>query len=534
MNFKKYIATILIISQLFILTSCKKQDVSDIVIKYNIIENAKNLDPQSATDYASNLIIQNTFEGLLKVGKNGELTEGVAKDFSVSQDGLVYTFNLKKGIKWSDKDATPVTSNDFLFAFKRLINPVTNSPNVSNFFNIKNAKKIYENKFSIENLGVKTNGDYQIIFELEQSDPLFPQLLTTTPTMPCNEKFFIETKGKYGLDYKNIISNNVFYVKMWVQDEHQSNYISLRKNKNRTSTENIVAGINFFVEPNESKTVEDYNKGNVDALIFSGLEYDKVKIKDNYLENFANTTWGIGFNQNNNILKNKNIRLALTYATDLNILKDKLPKYFQLANGIVPPNISILNKYYRELTQNYDFNLYNIEKSKECLNKGLSELKLKVSDLNGLSIVIPDNMKHLDAFSLISQNWQKELNIFIEIKSIPFDEYKKIISNGNYDMAIVNIVGGYNNPKSVLDSFLTNSSKNIFNFKSTEYDNLLNYTNSEISKMADQYVKAEKMIIENGVFIPLYNQVKYFSYKKDFKGLQYFPENNIIDFTNKN
>ena len=105
---------------------------------------------------------------------------------------------------WSNGEK--VTANDFVFAMRRAINPKTESPNAQLLYCIKNAKKIHTSNTPVNALGVTALNDLTLKIELQESDPDFLYVLTTAICMPCNEKFFNECAGKYGLFADCIIS----------------------------------------------------------------------------------------------------------------------------------------------------------------------------------------------------------------------------------------------------------------------------------------------------------------------------------------
>ena len=120
------------------LTACKKKSAS---IAFNLESEPVTLDPQIASDYSSNLIIMNLFEGLTRIDENGNAVEGVAESWETNENKTRYVFHLRKDAVWSDKDSSRVTANDFVFAVKRAISKGTMSSRVSDLYCIKNAHK---------------------------------------------------------------------------------------------------------------------------------------------------------------------------------------------------------------------------------------------------------------------------------------------------------------------------------------------------------------------------------------------------------
>ena len=105
---------------------------------YDLEGAPKNLDPQSAADAASRLVIANLFEGLVTIGEDGSVCPGAAESWDVSVDGLTYTFQLREDGKWSD--GQPVTAADFVYGFQRLFDPATNAPGAADFTCIEEAE----------------------------------------------------------------------------------------------------------------------------------------------------------------------------------------------------------------------------------------------------------------------------------------------------------------------------------------------------------------------------------------------------------
>ena len=219
----RILSLLLVFAFLPLLQSCEA-DVDEFLI-YETVTQIDNIDPQLADNDTEFEIVYNTFEGLFKYDQNGELQNGVISDYTVSPDNLEYTFNISENAVWYD--GTPVTADDFVFAFTRAVDSETESPYAYTLYPIKNAQKILNGKKSKSSLGVKSISEKELLIKLEYADTDFIKLLTTPIAMPCNRKFFEKTKGYYGLNAKSILCNGAYYIDSW-NDE----YSSLEYNKN--------------------------------------------------------------------------------------------------------------------------------------------------------------------------------------------------------------------------------------------------------------------------------------------------------------
>ena len=149
-----------------------------------------SMDPSLVTDQYGFMFITATMEGLYRLGEDGKIEEGIAIDHSVSDDGLTWTFNLRKDAKWSNGD--PVTAHDFVYSWRRAVNPETGSeygPYMFEAAQVKNAVKVAKGELPVEELGVRAEDDYTLVVELENPTPYFESLTTFGTFYPFNQKF---------------------------------------------------------------------------------------------------------------------------------------------------------------------------------------------------------------------------------------------------------------------------------------------------------------------------------------------------------
>lgn len=498
------------------------------LFKYDLDADPANLDPQLANDYASLLVIENTMEGLLRLKEDGGLTEGVATDYTVSDDGTTYKFTLRQNAKWQNGD--PVTAHDFVFAFQRLFKPETGSTTAQDFYCIKNSQSIHKGEMDAGKLGVSAKDDYTLIIQLDYPNAMFPALLTTAAAMPCNKDFFYDTKGKYGLEAKTTLSNGPFYLKAWGHDD----YLSCRLNDQYQSAQQPVAsGVSFIVEDSREDQISRFQKQQSSAIVLSGQEAAELREKNYQFTSFENTVWGIAFNQNGTPFANKNLRLALLYAFSPQSFDKQLPEDLKRISAVVPQSITLLNRAYRDYAGSNMLPEFNAAKAREYL--ALAKNELGADKLNGLELIAPagTGVDHLGLFSYVSQIWQKELGIYLAVKELPADEFQTALESGNYQCAITSLSAQYNSPASVLSSFTSGSAKNLFGYKSETYDSILAGAARQngLSQAAAEYKKAERRIINDGVFLPLYVQKEYFTTEADTTGVIYHAATKMVQFS---
>lgn len=171
----------------------------------------ETMDPHIATGVPEHRVLLACFEGLMRYNpKTAESIPGVAKDYIVSPDGMTYTFHLRTDAKWSNGES--VTADDFIFAFRRVVDPKTASQFVHLMHAVKNAKALNEGKMKdLTKLGVQSSGKWTLIVTLEEPTPFFIQLLPHYTYAPVPKKL-LETVGDKWTKPKNILCNGPYRV----------------------------------------------------------------------------------------------------------------------------------------------------------------------------------------------------------------------------------------------------------------------------------------------------------------------------------
>lgn len=509
------------------LTGCEstESDGANYSFDYAIVGNPESLDPQYSSDKSSMTIIGNMFMGLLSVDDKGVISNAAAENYTVSSDGLKYTFTISDKCYWfydenenesvDDNEKFPVTADDFVFAFQRIFNPETCSPHRETYACIKNAESIINGGADYKSIGVTANGDKEVVFELDYPNANFLNLLTLTPAMPCNEEFFLSTKGRYGLDDKSVISNGAFFVRQWFYDPYgHDNFVYMQRNLANDELDKIYPmALNFYIKDSWTESAESFEQGESDVLI--SYLYDESKYEECNVRKYNNYTLGLIINPESPRYSNGSIKRALAYGIDKESFNGQLPEDLQLAYGVIPPDISFLNRSYRELNSEKLASVdklgetisYNPELALKYYNDGMSQLGIQ--SLDNIKILVPENLMDTEYLHLVTQNWQTLLGIYIGIEEVPEDEYSQRIADKEYTLAIYAVSGEYNSPLSVLEKFV--SGDNEIGFSNSEFDSSVSQLKklSNMSEGVELYLKAEQQIISDFVFIPVFYKTQY-------------------------
>ncbi len=531
---KRFLSLILILLLVLSLASCSRGDNK--AISYSLSASPSTLDPQYATDTGANIIINNTFEGLVRLSSGGEVISGIAESWNVSADGLTYTFNLKADTEWYcpsslksefgqdfyDKFSTEkVTANDFAFAMKRAVSPQTHSPNAHRLFVIENAPEIYSGKADVSSLGVEVPNATTLVIRLKEPCADFLHRLTESVFMPCNEDFFNTMNGRYGLTHKHILCNGPFYIGAW--DKEGS--LSIRKNKYYSGSQEVMpSSINFSFDYNPQTIADKVASAAASAALLppdSIVPESAVLVKEN-----PNSTFGFIFNCGDAKLQNANLRLALCKSIDRNIFSQPQNNAVPMA-GLVPVNCSGGSVNYRQAVGSQTPCIYPDNQSAvECWNKALAELE---TSRITLTVLCPEWLDTSVRHQL--QKWQQVLgiNLGITIENKTPEEIQSAMNSGDFQIALAGVESSYDSAVDFLASF---KNSNVFRFKSEEYgliiDRLL--TVEDENDLLGGCLTAETHLLQQGVCYPLYSRSSRFVMNDEIEGITIVNSENSVSF----
>ena len=493
-------------------TEAKKQ-----VLHVTVSEEIPSLDTAKTMDGTSAHVMQNIFEGLYVLDDQDQPIPAVAKSFKRSEDGKKYTFDLRKDAKWSNGDN--VTANDFIFAWKRAVNPQTASQYADMFFHVKNAKEINKGTMSLDELGVKVINDYKLEVELEQPIPYFLQLLALPIYLPQHESFLKEQGNKYGLEPSNLIYNGPFVLEKW---KHEQEF-QLKKNATYWDQKKVkLDEINFHIVKDTMTAVNLYEAGDLDRVPINSQVVDKYKgNKELHMSSDPGIAM-LRFNEKNNALANKKVRQSISLALN----KDDFVAHFinngaKPANGLVP--VGHMNeetgKDFRK--ENGNISSYDLQNAQKIWEEAKKELGVEQVNLGFLTFE-QDNAKRMAEY--IKGDLEKNLNgLTLQIKQQPFKQKLQLEQTGDYDITMANWGPDYKDPINYLELFTTGNPNNKMSYSNSHYDDLIRKAKNDFvldpEKRWEALREAEQVLLEDAAVAPLYHLGSAYVQKDYVKGI---------------
>lgn len=490
------------------------------------------LDPQVADSKEAKLMINNCFEGLVRLDKDYKIIPGVAESWEISQDGLTYTFKLRSDTHWkllnSFEDVLPkdykknyrtrVIAADFVYGLRRALDPTTQAGDAEKLYCIKNAVSVNNGKQPTSALGVTARDDTTLVITLERADPDFLRVLTLPVAMPCHEDFFKATHAKYCLDLEYTFCNGPFYLSRWAED----NTLSMYKNDEYKGNVKVNPDeLYFYVNTDEASVVKKIRQRTYDCAFLS--ESAKNELSDNdKLTNYSidNIIYGLCFNCTDSVLSNEDMRRALVMVTKSVQSNSQENKAFN--SGIVPDCVRYGENSYREAAGKASGIAYNEQQAVTLWKKGLKAL-----DISTAEIVVTCTEENAPVMQQTIQNWQRvfSTSILAKVEVKTSDQISSMIYNTSYQVLYHNITTDSSTVTDTLKKFTSDSASNIFGFADKNYDSTVNSVLTQYSSKdkLDGCVTAEKYILDKAVFLPMFSGSSYAVVNKGVEGLYFSP-----------
>ena len=295
------------------------------------------LDPHLAVTNWENNIIGDMFVGLMTEDEAARPIPGAALYYGVSADGLTYTFHLRDHT-WSD--GVPVTAHDFVYSFRRMLDPRTAAQYASILYPIKNAQAVNAGKLPPKALGVRAIDTKTLAIEFHYQVPYVAQLMTHYATFAVPPHVVERHKEKWTRP-ENIVTNGPYVLAEWVANDH----VTLKKNPRFYDAEGVIAEtVNYYPTEDASAALKRFRGGEFDVLSNSvppqQTQWLKREIPDElHLTPFMATKYVV-FNVHRAPFDDPRVRAALSMAIDREVLVDKITRGGEAAAySLVPPHM---------------------------------------------------------------------------------------------------------------------------------------------------------------------------------------------------
>ena len=465
--------------------------------------NPETLDPalNSSIDGANTLIT--VFEPLLLIDENNEVIPGQAESYTVSDDGLVWTFTMRDGLKWSD--GSDLTAKDFEYSFKRLAAPDTAAPYAETVVGMIDG---YEDAVGNPDAdgNMTTEPDFDALNVVASEDG---KTLTVTLSYPCAyfdklaafaamspvQQATVEANGDAWCTAPDTyVCNGPYYISDWLPSER----IVLTKNPNYVggwdSSKIVSDTITLLLLEDSSAVYAAYNSG--EAQLVKDVPTDEIpsltKAEDGgdfYVDTILGTYY-LSLNDQKEPFTDPNVRKALSLAIDRDYVANTImqgtytPAYNLVGPGIVDESGMFYDNANGGKTYISDDYEANLEAAKQALadagypnGEGFPVIEYSTNDAG----------YHTPVAEYLQQAWG-ELGITVNINKVEWASFTPLRRAGDYDASRNGWVMDYNDPSNMLELFTTSNGNNDGKYSNADFDAAI-----EASKVADKSVHFQKL-----------------------------------------
>lgn len=487
-----------------------------------------SMDSKLATDGISFTAQNQVFEGLYSRNKKGVIVPAVAASQPTTNKAkTIYTFKLRKNAKWSD--GSNVTANDFVYAWRAIVDPKTGSQ-YSYLFDglIKNADAISKKQKTPDQLGIKALDKYTLQVTLERATPYFESLLVFPVFFPQKEAYVKKQGKQYAQSSSHMIYNGAYVLKNWDTD---SDSWAFEKNKYYWDKK--------IVKTNKIKVEAVKNPGTA-ANLFTTGKTDRAPLTGEYAKQYRNNKSFISNKQSfvyyikisekskdgkKSELANANFRKALA----LSVEKTQITKNI-LADGSIPINGLVPAGLVKDPKTGEDFRkksgeylTYDVKKAQSYWTKAQKELGVKSV---ALTLLNDDQGADKQTAEYLQNQWEKHLpGIKISLRTVPYKNRLSLDQNGDFQLELTRWGPDYADPSTYTDLFKKdNKSYNTEGYANSKYDQLVNDAETKLATAPEErlnnFIKAEKVLLQDdAAIVPLYQNaaaVLQKSYVKDY------------------
>ncbi len=493
-----------------LLCSCTEEKLSNVeygnqnqILYYGNGDEPKSLDPHLTTGSPDNNIIMNLFEGLIsKDHATLEPKPGVAKSWTISEDGRVYRFQLRENARWSNGD--PVTAKDFVYSWRRALTPSVPNAYAYMMYYIEGAEDFHAGKITdFAQVGVKALSAHELEVTLTHPAHFFLQLLDHHSYYPIHgptlEKFggINDPASRWTLP-GNLVGNGPFVLKNWEINK----VIELAKSETYWDKDAVkLRGVHFFPIEDQQAEERAFRTGQIHLTNTPQMDIEKIEVyrkKDPDVLRVVPTyaSYYYEFNVNRKPFDDARVRRAFALAVDRKLIVEKVTKGGEVpAQNFVPPDPAGYQPqvYWQE----------DVEEARRLLAEaGYPDGK----NFPIFSLMYNTHDNHQKVALAVQQMLKKNLNVDIQLENKEWKVYMMARKNLEHDIVRAGWVADYLDPSNFFDILRSYSGNNNTGWKNAEYDELMNQiaSTSDTSRRNELFEEANRLLSEEMPIIPLY------------------------------
>jgi oligopeptide transport system substrate-binding protein len=462
----------------------------------------QTLDPHRVEGIPASRIVRDLFEGLVTLAPDGAIVPGQAESWTVSDDGRVYTFRLREGLVWSNGD--PLDARDFVYGFRRALDPATGSRFGHLLYAIENAEAVVNGELPPERLAVQAPDPRTVEIRLIAPTPIFIRRVAHTMAMPVH-RASVETHGDAWARPDTMVSNGAFVLSELKVQQH----IRIDRNPRfRDAASVILDTVYFHPIEDQSTELSRFRAGELDWT--EGVPNNQFRwIQQNMADELTVAPYlGIyyfGFNVTRPPFEDQPaLRKALSLAIDRDIITGKITQFGERpAYAFVPPGIDSYPAY------EHPWAALSQQQRLDLARRYYREAGYSEDQPLEVEIRYNTSENHKRVAVAIQAMWRYNLGVKATLVN---EEWKVFLQNRNQKQVTEVFRAGWigdADATSFLEILLGDSGMNDTGYASARFDELMGRAAVEIDATArrDLLRRAEVLMLEDHPVMPIYSYV---------------------------
>lgn len=506
---KKLIVAVM--SLILVLTGCSSGSDSFV---YLVNKSVETMDPVDASYSQTFQLFASIYLGPEQINGNDELVMGGAESVDISDDGLVYTINLRDDVKWVDNTGSEmgtVTADDYVNGYRRMVDPAEASIFSYIFEIVDNASEIINGDMSPEDLAVTAVDDYTLEITLDHVAPYFESMLAFGSFVPQPTAAIEEYGDEYGTSAETTWYNGAYYV----TDYDPDYVISLEKNPLYINADSVeLESLDFRLNEDSTSRYNAFINGEADyAEITSPEDYEQGKADGIVSDKMTSYSYYAVLNARDNaVTSNEDLRKALAYGFDRStIVEGVFGNINQPIEYIIPKDLTTAaygGVDYHDYSSD-SLITYDVDKANEYFDKYMDEMGYTDRSQIEITLLASADASGNSKFAEVVQSaYLQTFGITVDITVQPFEQFIESKKSGAFDMYLQSWGPDYADPSTYLGLWQSSQigSQNYSGYDNPEYDQLYTEAASETDtdKRFTEFAELEKMIVDDGVAIPFY------------------------------
>jgi oligopeptide transport system substrate-binding protein len=487
-------------SSLSLVSACSRTDRARLTHAPNVLNRGNgadisSLDPHFITGNWEAYVIGDCILGLTTEGPDGSAIPGAADRWDTSSDGRTWTFHLRDH-RWSD--GSKVTADDFVFAWRRILDPMMAAPYAYYLYVVKNARDINKGKAPANTLGIVAKDERTLVVELNEPAPYLPEWLQHQTTWPV-PRHTVLAKGRAWSRPENFVANGPYVPASWVPNDR----VVLKKNPLFFEASRVRIGtVNYFPTQDNQAALKQMVAGELDIqepFPIAAIDWlhRNMPAELDVRPNLSNAY--LIFNFLKPQFQDKRVREAMCLAYDRETIANKILKLGDApAYAFVPPG-----------TANYPGGaslgfkrMPMVERVKRA--RALMSAAGYGADnhMRATYLTVPN--PDVQRTAAVIQAMMRRIFVDLEISSVDASIFYKTLANHDFELAPSSWIGDFNDASTFLDLLYSGNGNNYGSYSSSRFDRLYESAKlqSDAVKRGALMAQAEQVALDDFAVIP--------------------------------